>query len=201
MGFTNKIDTKTLSLVLIALIGGVIGGYISGATFQDSKIESMSNAFIAKLDTKDTEVSSLSDALSDLEEQLSNIEASTAEPVLGFNNPDYDSGWHDMVQGGTVEVNHSLGTRNLFVYLIGARTHLNEDLIHQNHFGAEAYGLPEITPNGGVATDFIDRGVFWHITDDNKLKVIRVWDDNDWHRCRVLLWKLPEPPVVWEPVS
>ena len=199
MSFSNKFDTRTLSLVLIALIGGVIGGYLSDATLKDNKIESLSNAFIAQLDSKDTEIASLRDAMSDLEEQLSQIEASTADPVIGFNTPDFDSGWVDIEQGGTVEVNHNLGTRNLFVYLIGARTHANEDLIHQNHFGAEAYGLPEITPNGGVVTDFIDRGVFWHITDENKIRVIRVWDDIDWHRFRVLLWQLPEPPVVMMP--
>lgn len=201
MSITNKIDTRTLSLVLIALIGGVIGGYLSGATFKDTKIESLSNAFVAQLDTKDTEIASLSDAMSDLEEQLSNIEASIADPIIGFNTPDFDSGWIDIEQGGTVEVNHNLGTRNLFVYLIGALTHENEDFIHQHHYGTEAYGLDVITPNGGIDTDFIDRGVWWHISDENKLKITRVWDDYDWHRFRVLLWRLSEPPVVWEPVS
>ena len=201
MSITNKIDTRTLSLVLIALIGGVIGGYLSGATFNDTKIESLSNAFVAQLDTKNTEIASLSDAMSDLEEQLSNIEASIADPIIGFNTPDYDSGWIDIEQGGNVEVNHNLGTRNLFVYLIGARTHENEDLIHQHHYGTEAYGLDAITPNGGIDTDFIDRGVWWLINGENEIKIVRVWDDNDWHRFRVLLWRLPEPPVVWEPVT
>lgn len=201
MSFSNKIDARTLSLVLIALIGGVIGGYLSNVTTRNTEIEGLSNAFIAKLDTKDTEIASLSDTVSDLEAQLSQIEASIADPVIGFNTPDYDSGWIDIDQGGSVDVNHNLGTKNLFVYLIGARTLENEDLIHQQHFGAEAYGLPEITPSGGVATDFIDRGVFWHIRNDDQIKIVRVWDDNDWHRFRVLLWQLPEPPIVWEPVS
>lgn len=74
MSFTNKIDTRILSLVLIALIGGVIGGYLSDFNVKGSKIESLSNYFNAQLVTKDTEITSLSKSVSDLGTQVSQLE-------------------------------------------------------------------------------------------------------------------------------
>ena len=87
MSFTNKVDTRTLSLVLIALIGGVIGGYISGATFNDTKIDNMSNAFITKLDSKETEISSLSKTVSDLGTQVSQLENNIVD-IASLEAPD-----------------------------------------------------------------------------------------------------------------
>lgn len=200
MSFTNKIDSRTLSLVLIALIGGVMGGYLSGATTRSSQIESLSNAFTAQLDTKDTEIATLSDAMSSLEEQLSQLEASAAEPVIGFNTPDYDSGWIEIEPDSYVNLNHNLGTTNLFVYLVGGYK-ANEYDTHQIAIGGDVYYIPFY--DAADSLRFLERhdGIFWRTNGVNTIRVSRLSENinYNWPRFRVLLWMLPEPPVVMMP--
>lgn len=203
MSFTNKIDTRTLSLVLIALIGGVIGGYIFNATIKDNEIESLSNAFIAQFDSKDTDIVALSDTMSSLEEQISQLEAIVADPVIGFNTPDYDSGWMEIESGSYVDVNHNLGTTNLFVYLIGGSI-FNDYDVHQNNYGGDLYRVPVIDfdENGqGYYSDFDyhKSGVHWSTYGENTIRISRKNNDASWPRFRVLLWVLPEPQVVMMP--
>lgn len=203
MSFNNKIDTRTLSLILIALIGGVIGGYISNASIKDNEIEGLSNAFIAQLDSKDTEIAALSDTMSSLEEQISQLEASAADPVIGFNTPDYDSGWIEIESGSYVDLNHNLGTTNLFVYLIGG-SNFNEYDIHQNDYGGDIYRVPVIDFDENGQSYYSDfdhhmEGVNWRTYGENTIRISRMDADASWPRFRVLLWFLPEPPVVMMP--
>ena len=74
MSFTKKIDSRMLGLFLIALIGGVIGGYVSNVSVKGTKFESLSNYFNAQLVTKDTEITTLSKTVSDLGTQVSQLE-------------------------------------------------------------------------------------------------------------------------------
>ncbi len=99
MTVSNKIDNRMIVLVIIALIGGVIGGFLSNVSMKGTKFEGLSDYFSAQLITKDTEIASLSKTMSELEQQISQLEVSIADvesvPVIGFNTPDYDSGWVD----------------------------------------------------------------------------------------------------------
>jgi len=117
MSLDNKNDTKILRLVFIALIGGILGGYLSNASINNSGLDSLSNAFTAQLDTKNTEIASLKGTVSDLENQMSVLENSVAElytpTVVGFNTPDYDSGWRTIDADETLEVQHDLSSPNL----------------------------------------------------------------------------------------
>ncbi len=74
MSFTKKVDSRMLSLVFIALIGGAIGGYLSDFNVKGSKIESLSNYLNAQLVTKDTEITTLKGIMSSVEAQVSQLE-------------------------------------------------------------------------------------------------------------------------------
>ena len=198
MSITSKIDTRTISLIVIALIGGVIGGYLSSASFKDIKIEGLSNAIIAKVDSKDTEIASLGDTISDLEAQLSQIEVTIAEiesvPAIGFNTPDYDSGWID-VQLNHVDIHHNLGTTNLFVYLIGG----GPDSPHQFRYGGDWF----LTREGDATAIYYEdsrNGAYWTTADENVIRVMVNDHEQNWSEIRTLLWLLPEPPIVMQPV-
>jgi hypothetical protein len=165
MGLSNKIDTRTFSLVLIALIGGVVGGYISNATMRDTQIEGLSNALTTQLSSKDTEIANLRDELYRLEMQVIDLEFN----VVGFTNPDYDSGWltfnySDSVFGPLIWVNvqHNLGTTDIYVIC----------LAHER------------------AADYK-----WSCIDENTIRLD--CNKNSLSLCgqpRVLIYRLPPPP-------
>jgi len=197
MGFTKKIDARTLSLVLIAFIGGVVGGYVSNATMNNTQIEGLSNALTTQLISKDTQIATLSSKVTTLQDQLSRLEESVSiiedVPIIGVNTPDFDSGWIAIEEDadGIIWVRHDLGTLNLFVYLLGSETYVSGGEIvtrvHQIAIGRDIYD-----------DDNNDRGVWW-IAGEQYINIERSTDDNFWNRnfwneVRVLIWVLPDPP-------
>jgi len=202
MGFTNKIDARTLSLVLIAFVGGVVGGYVSNATMSNTQMEGLSNALTTQLISKDTQIATLSSKVTTLQDQLSRLEESVSViedvPIIGFNTPDFDSGWIEIIEDSAgarfAFVRHDLGTKNLFVYLLGSEVYESGGKIitqvHQLAIGRDIYDDANH-----------DRGVYWHTQDDYGLWVSRSSDDNFynrnfWEEVRVLIWVLPDPPEV-----
>jgi len=104
----------------------------------------------------------------------------------GILNPDYDSGW--VVTDGriVVEFNHSLGTSDIFVYVL-AKWYRDwpgsgGPMVHQFYYGGDSYGDPEQT-----------QGFYWDCYTQNPdmIQVSQYGGRAD--ELRVLIWKLPEP--------
>ncbi len=104
-------------------------------------------------------------------------------PPGGLGEPDYDSGWRGLHAGYPAKFSHSLGTRDLFVYIVG-RSSSGTTL--QVHYGGDTYY------SGATA---IQRGAYWVASDDQYLQVYRLPDDLNWDEVRVLIWRLPLEPA------
>ena len=202
MSLTNKIDTRMLSIVLIAFIGGVIGGYISNAALKDTQIEGLSNALTTQLISKDTEIATLRDTMSMLEEQVSQLEGTVAymesATVIGFNTPDFDSGWIVIEPASTVYIHHNLGTNNLFVYLLGGYGEGSELVTHQHSSGGDEYVLGTLH-NNEWEFEWYNVGTEWYANSENTINVYRRSTDMMYRYTRVLIWVLPDPPELTTP--
>jgi hypothetical protein len=110
---------------------------------------------------------------------------SIQEPT-GILNPDYDSGWVTTDDRIVVEFNHSLGTSDIFVYVL-AKWYRNwtgsgGPMVHQFYYGGDTYGNPEQT-----------QGFYWdcYTENPNMIQVSQYGGRAD--ELRVLIWKLSEP--------
>jgi hypothetical protein len=198
-----KIDERTVGILLIALVGGVIGGslteYLAGSEFLTQA------AFRTELLSKDTQIAALNTQIATLNNKISTLEneytqLSTSLETLetlseaGFNAPDYDSDWLAIDQGDSVEVNHSLGTTNLLVYLIGE---FDDNYTHQYAYGGneERYIEYEIVP-GEYYYDAVEKygtlGAWWRTDGEDRILVFRPDHDDQWNEFRVLIWRLPD---------
>jgi len=104
----------------------------------------------------------------------------------GILNPDYDSGWVATNGRIVVEFNHSLGTSDIFVYVL-AKWYRDwpgsgGPMVHQFYYGGDSYGDPEQT-----------QGFYWDCYTQNPdmIEVSQYGGRAD--ELRVLIWKLPEP--------
>ena len=104
----------------------------------------------------------------------------------GILNPDYDSGWVATNGRIVVEFNHSLGTSDIFVYVL-AKWYRDwpgsgGPMVHQFYYGGDSYGDPEQT-----------QGFYWdcYTENPNMIQVSQYGGRAD--ELRVLIWKLPEP--------
>jgi len=198
-----KVDERTVGILLIALVGGVVGGVLTDYLTSDSDLTQA--AFRSELLTKDTQIATLTNQLSTLNNKISTLEIEymqlsdsleTLESLseVGFTSPDYDSYWITIDQGGSVEVNHNLGTTNLLVYLIGE---YDDNYTHQYAYGGneERYIEYEIIP-GEFYYNAVERygtlGAWWRTDGQDKIIVSRPGHDDHWHEFRVLIWRLPD---------
>jgi hypothetical protein len=105
---------------------------------------------------------------------------------MGILNPDYDSGWVATDGRIVVEFNHSLGTSDIFVYVLSKWYRDWPDsggpMVHQFYYGGDRYGVPEQT-----------QGFYWdcYTENPNMIQVSQYGGRAD--ELRVLIWKLPEP--------
>lgn len=105
---------------------------------------------------------------------------------VGILNPDYDSGWVATNGSIVVEFNHSLGTSDIFVYVLAKWYRDWPDsggpMVHQFYYGGDRYGDPEQT-----------QGFYWdcYTENPNMIQVSQYGGRAD--ELRVLIWKLPEP--------
>ena len=105
---------------------------------------------------------------------------------VGILNPDYDSGWVATNDRIVVEFNHTLGTSDIFVYVL-AKWYRDwpgsgGPMVHQFYYGGDSYGVPEQT-----------QGFYWncYTENPNMIQVSQYGGRAD--ELRVLIWKLPEP--------
>jgi len=134
------------------------------------------------------------EAIQDLQTQIDEIEltpgpqgpqgeqgpAGPQGPPGGFGAPDYDSGWvsFEIVSSS---LDHGLGTKNLFVYLVGRQFSLFEPAgwrTHQKKIGTDN--------DGGDLW-----GVYWSLIDENTIYVQRAVDEWRWEYFRVYIWIIP----------
>ena len=104
----------------------------------------------------------------------------------GILNPDYDSGWVKTNSSIVIEFNHTLGTSDIFVYVL-AKWYRNwtgsgGPMVHQFYYGGDRYGDPEQT-----------QGFYWdcYTQNSNMIQVSQYGGRAD--ELRVLIWKLPQP--------
>jgi hypothetical protein len=127
--------------------------------------------------------------IDDLEDRIEKLEE--AEPLLAsatFFNPDYDSEWIPLVVWpGFTELDHNLGTDDLYVYIIGAT---GDPSVGNVHYHQTGFGGREIAGSGF-------EGIIWTINtflgSGKTINIIRYTDDSSWNYARVLIWKLPQP--------
>jgi len=104
----------------------------------------------------------------------------------GILNPDYDSGWAATNGRIVVEFNHSLGTSDIFVYVLSKWYRDWPDsggpMVHQFYYGGDSYGDPQQT-----------QGFNWdcYTENPNMIQVSQYGGRAD--ELRVLIWRLPEP--------
>lgn len=104
----------------------------------------------------------------------------------GILNPDYDSGW--VATDGRIvnQFNHSLGTSDVFVYLLCKWyrnwTGSGGPMVHQFYYGVDWHGDPEQMQ--GFYCDC-------YTENPNMIEVSQYGGRAD--ELRVLIWKLPEP--------
>jgi hypothetical protein len=115
------------------------------------------------------------EAISGLDSRVETLEAQS--PPQGFTSaPAYDSGWTAISE--RVVLNHGLGTKSLFVYMVGRTDPSLADYVHQAFYGMCDY-------NGEA------QGARWTLLDDNRIEVLRGPQDTYWHEFRVYIWILP----------
>jgi len=201
-----KLDERTVGILLIALVGGVVGGSLTEYLTGNSELMTQA-AFRTELLTKDTQISTLNSQVSTLNNKIYALEneytqLSTSLETLetlsdaGFNAPDYDSDWVAIDQGGSVEVSHNLGTTNLLVYLIGEH---DDNYTHQYAYGGneEHYIEYEIVPGEfyyDAAEKYGTLGAWWRTDGEDRILVFRPDHDDQWNEFRVLIWRLPDSP-------
>jgi hypothetical protein len=102
----------------------------------------------------------------------------------GILSPDYDSGWVATEGRIVVDFNHSLGTSDVFVYVL-AKWYRDwpgsgGPMVHQFYYGGDSYGNPEQT-----------QGFYWncYTQNPNIVQVSQYGGRAD--ELRVLIWKLP----------
>ena len=103
-------------------------------------------------------------------------------PPGSFFAPDYDSGWVELGYGW-IYFEHSLGTTNIFVYVLGSDEGPEVDS-HQIYYGVNSITI------SGVKTE---NGLLWS-TDGTYVKLMRAPDDEYWNYARILIWELPPRP-------
>lgn len=101
----------------------------------------------------------------------------------GILNPDYDSGWVATNGRIVVQFNHSLGTSDIFVYVL-AKWYRNwpgsgGPMVHQFYFGGDTYDTGQT------------QGFYWscYTENPNMIQVSQYGGRAD--ELRVLIWKLP----------
>jgi hypothetical protein len=108
-------------------------------------------------------------------------------------NPDYDSGWVDLPIRSSITLTHNLGTRDLYVYMIGR---FGDDT-HNHAVGGDYWYDTSISEYRG-------RGAYWYTEGVNSMKIHHYRGDErfayNWGEVRVLAWKLP-PKIVKTPVT
>jgi hypothetical protein len=206
-----KVDERTLVFLLIALVGGVVGGAFSGYLTGDGELMTQA-ALRTELLDKDTQLTTLTNSLNTLNNEFSTLEnkisalenermqlresLETLESLssVGFNTPDYDSNWVPIDQGESVEVNHNLGSTNLFVYLVGE---YDDNYTHQYAYGGneEHYTEVETIPGEfyyGTVEKVGTLGAWWRTDGQDRVIVTRPSHDDHWQEFRVLIWRLPD---------
>jgi len=114
------------------------------------------------------------DAVYGLESRIEALE--NQSPPLGFMGaPAYDSGWQAITADSYLTLTHNLGTKELFVYMIG------KDVT--GTIGTMFYG-----------SDLEDgswRGAYFRIDAENTIDIRRLPDDAVWQEVRVYIWVIP----------
>ncbi len=107
----------------------------------------------------------------------SRIEALEAQaPPSGFlTAPAYDSGWQAITADTYLTLTHNLGTKELFVYMVGKDSF--------GSIGTMFYGSD--LENGTW------RGAYFRITAENSIDIRRLVDDGVWVEVRVYIWVIP----------
>jgi len=190
-----KVDARNAGLILVALIGGIVGGVVSDHLTENSDLMTQA-AFRTELLAKDTQITTLNSkvlALEDSYTQLSqSVETLEALGGAGFGAPDYDSHWMPIDQGGSVEVSHNLGSTNLLVYLVGE---YDDNYTHQYAYGGNEEHYVEYVM-GEFYFESIEKvgtfGAWWRTDGLDRVIVFRHEHDDSWHEFRVLIWRLPE---------
>ena len=105
--------------------------------------------------------------------------------LVGILNPDYDSGWVKRSGRIVIELNHNLGTSDIFVYVL-AKWYRDWEgsggpMVHQFYYGGDWYGDPVQM-----------QGFYWSCYTENP-NMIEVYCYDRIDEIRVLIWKLPEP--------
>lgn len=95
----------------------------------------------------------------------------------GFGAPDYDSGWQAISPNEVLVLTHNLGTRELFVYMVGKTIAGN---VHQLYYGGDVHYNPGL----------LVVGAYWRLPNINDIWLTRMSDDAlvTWAEVRVYLW-------------
>ncbi len=97
-------------------------------------------------------------------------------PPQGFMTaPAYDSGWQAITAGTYLTLTHNLGTKELFVYMVGKDT--------TGTIGTMFYGSD--------LEDGLWRGAYFRINAENTIDIRRLADDAVWVEVRVYIWVIP----------
>ena len=88
---------------------------------------------------------------------------------------DYDSGWVNQPSESII-FQHNLGTKDVFVYVLGKDKDAVNGWVHQINFDGKD-------------------GVTWYADTIDKILLLRNTDEVYWNEVRVLIWKLPSPPT------
>lgn len=116
-------------------------------------------------------------------ERIENLEDNMVEK--GWTaEPEYDSWWREIEQGGSILIYHGLNSTNLFVYLV-ARYYpfgpTEPPYIHQHGLGMDYWG-------SGY------KGISWTLLEEgNYIAIERGANDLQAEEVRVRIWKIPEP--------
>jgi len=118
------------------------------------------------------------EAISGLESRVETLEEQSPPP--GFlSAPAYDSGWVAFNPGQGVTLEHNLGTRELFVYMVGL--HIDHDVVHQMAYGSDSY----LDRDDNLYKEW---GARWWLPSDNTIYVSRRQADLWWQEIRVYIW-------------
>jgi len=113
-------------------------------------------------------------AISGLEARVETLEGQS--PPQGFMTaPAYDSGWVAITADTYLTLTHNLGTKELFVYMVG------KDIT--GTIGTMFYGSD--------LDDGLWRGAYFRINAENTIDIRRLADDAVWVEVRVYIWIIP----------
>ena len=168
-----RLNKKIVGIMLVVAFFSISTAYAA----MDVPALNTFSAVWEAITESNSEIATLEAKIVELEAKVAELEESGSQATLALSIPDFESKWKTILPGETKEIRHNLGTRKLFVYILGKDPMVGGFRFHQIYYGMEKH-------------QGYYMGLYWDALTKNKIRVIRGSSDTSWEYFRVYIWKL-----------